>query len=493
MSDFRIDLADQRLWHGNQPVSLTGKAFSLLCLFIENENRLLTKDQILDAVWGEVNVSESLVREYVHDLRTALGDDPHEARFIETVRGRGYRYLGGIVTFDAQADDQSNRTAANSIPTLAVLPFRNLSSGAGIDYFSDGLTEDIVTGLSKIPHLSVIAHGSRPGKEPSARFVLQGAVRRTGKHVRVTAHLVDAETDRNLWAEQYDREHKDVLAMQDEIVGSIVHALGAQDGVLEKYERQRSVETQSSSQTAYDLYLRGRSRFDRHLGNFEEAESLFEKAIAADPGFAPAYSALAYLYFVRFKLIRTASFDDIHERARDLALEAIRLDQNEYRAHWVLAFLDTHMGLHAQGLAQFERALNINPNDANVLVWSAEALVYTGRASEALQRCQRAMRLNPKCPNFYYWNLGFAYFHQERYDEALAALEQMTTPEHAGRLLAATYAHLDRMEEARATAREYLKLDPGFSISTWARTEHYADPGELQRFVDGLRKAGFPD
>jgi len=506
MSDFRIDRADQRLWHGDQPVSLTGKAFALLCLFIENKNRLLTKDQILDTVWGEVNVSEGLVREYVHDLRVALGDDPNEARLIETVRGRGYRYLGGIATFEGQAAAPLSRTAAeSSIPSLAVLPFRNLSSGPGSEYFSDGITEDIVIGLSRIPHLLVIAnYSTRPfedspvssrwlGEELGARFVLQGTVRRTGKHVRVTAQLVDAATDRNLWAEQYDREHEDVLAMQDEIVGSIVHALGAPDGVLERSERRRSLGTQARSQTAYDLFLRGQSQFDRHLGNFETAESLFQRAIAADPGFAPAYSALAWLHFARFKLLRTSSFDDIHQKARDLAHMAIRLDQNEYRAHWVLGFLDTHRGRHAEGFARFERALRINPNDANVLVWSSENLVYAGRASEALERCHRAMRLNPRCPNFYYWNLGFAYFHLGRYEEALATLAQMTSPEHACRLLSATYAHLDRLGEAHSAAEEYLKLDPDFSISEWAKTEHYTDSNELQRFVDGLRKAGLPD
>jgi adenylate cyclase len=283
------------------------------------------------------------------------------------------------------------------------------------------------------------------------------------------------------------------FAVQDEIVGSIVHALGAPDGVLEISERRRSLGIQAKSQTAYDLYLRGRNQFGGLVGNFEAAERLFQGAIAADAGFAPAYSALAWLYFVRFKMLRTTSFDDIYQKAHDLALEAIRLDQNEYRAHWVLAYLDIHMGKHEQGLAQFERALSINPNDANVLVWLAEALVYAGRANEALERCQRAMRLNPKCPNFYYWVLGFSYFHLGRYEEALAALARMTSPEHAGRLLAATYAHLDRLEEARSAAEAYLKLDPGFSISGWAKTEHYTDPKELQRFVDGLRKAGLPD
>ncbi len=151
------------------------------------------------------------------------------------------------------------------------------------------------------------------------------------------------------------------------------------------------------------------------------------------------------------------------------------------------------MGKHAQALAQFDRALSINPNDANVLVWSAEVLIYWGRPGEALERCERAMRLNPSCPDFYYWLLGFSCFHLGRYEEASDALERMTSPQFARRLLAATYALQGRLEEAKSEADEYLKSDPDFSIEQWAMTEHYSDPEELQRYIEGLRKAGFPE
>ena len=219
---------------------------------------------------------------------------------------------------------------------------------------------------------------------------------------------------------------------------------------------------------------------------------LFEKAIALDPGFARAYSALAVLHFVRF-ISFNASFESIERKVLDLALHSVRLDPDDYRAHWVLGRLYVHQGKHAQGLAEFDRALRINPNDANLLANSGRALVYAGRAEEAVDRCKRAIQLNPNCPDWYWWQLGFSYFHLGRYEDALEAHERMTAPDQSHRLLAATYAHLGQLDEARHKAEEFMKLVPNFSIREWAKTESYTDPSELERYVDGLRKAGLPD
>lgn len=280
-----------------------------------------------------------------------------------------------------------------------------------------------------------------------------------------------------------------------EVVGSILYALtGAIDGVLEKSVRQHRSGYSATDMTAYDCYLQGRDHFYR-LGNagFEEAEALYEKAITLDPGFARAYSALAWLHFIRFKLFRTHNFEDIRQTALDLALQSIQLDPNDYRAHWVLGGVYMHDRKHAQSLGEFDRALGINPNDTTPLAFSGEVLVYWGRVDEALERFRRAILLNPKWPDTIYWMLGMAYFHLGDYEEALRNLQRMSAPQHGRRMLAATYAHLDRLEEARAEAKEYLKITPNFSIAVWAKSEPYTDPNELQRYVDGLRKAGLPE
>jgi TolB-like protein len=198
---FRLDLGDERLWHGDQPVEIGNKAFQLLRLLVSNPNRLLTKDQILDAVWGEVCVSEGLIKEYVHDLRLALGDDPKQPRFIETVRGRGYRFLGGIEEDERTESAEARRRPKSHSPSLAVLPFINLSGDPEQEYFSDGITEDIITELSRFRSLFVIARNSSftyrdrtanvrdIGRDLGVRYVVEGSVRREGQRVRPPSSL----------------------------------------------------------------------------------------------------------------------------------------------------------------------------------------------------------------------------------------------------------------------------------------------------------------
>ena len=391
-------------------------------------------------------------------------------------------------------------------PTIAVLPFVNLSGDPEQEYFADGISEDIITGLSKNSYINVISRNSTfaykskstrlrdVSVDSGAQYVLEGSVRKAGQRIRVTAQLIDAASNRHLWAERYDRDLDDIFAVQDEIVGSIVHALVGTDGALERSERQRSIEASTTTQSAYDCYLQARELYYRHRDvDIEEAEVLFEKTIELDPGFARAYSALAWLHLQRFKLLLTASFESMEQKVLDLAFHALRLDPDDYRAHMTLGCLYSYQGKHAKGRAEFDRALRINPNDTNLLAVSANALVYCERVDEALERCQRAIRLNPNAPDWYWKTLGFSYFHLGRYEEALEALERMTAPDQARRVLAATYAHLGRLDEARHEAEEFMKVVPNFSIKEWARTEPYTDPNELQRFVDGMRKAGLPE
>jgi adenylate cyclase len=391
-------------------------------------------------------------------------------------------------------------------PSVAVLPFENMSNDPDQNYFSDGITEDIMMGLSKNPDLHVISRNttySLKGTSVSisdlsaklgAQFVLQGSVRKAGQRVRITAQLNDAAKDQQLWAERYDRDIDDIFAVQDEVVGAIVHAMGATDGALERSARRRSAGKSETNQSAYDFYLQARAHFYRHADTgFDEAERLFKRAIELDPDFARAYSALAWLYFLRFKHLRLVPFESVEQQALELAMQSVRLDPDDYRAHWVLASIYIVQGKHAESVAAYDRALQLNPNDANLLVYSAGTLIHCGRVEQALERCQQAIRLNPNCPDWYLWELGACYFQLGRYEDALEVLRRIEAPEQVRRLLAATYAHLGRLEEARHEAQEFLKLVPGFSISEWAKTEPYTDQKELERYAVGLIKAGLPE
>jgi tetratricopeptide (TPR) repeat protein len=176
-----------------------------------------------------------------------------------------------------------------------------------------------------------------------------------------------------------------------------------------------------------------------------------------------------------------------------LALRALELDRRDFRAHWVLGGIYLHDGEHALSIAEFDKALRINPNDANLLAWSAEALTYAGLLGDAVERCDRAMRINPNCPDWYHWVKAFALFHQGRYDMALAELNRMSTPGHAGKLKAAVLALLGDLAKASEEADAFMQILPGFRVAEWALTERYADPAELDRYTDGLRKAGLPE
>ncbi len=454
---------------------------------------------------GGINVSEDMYRQVEGKIDVAF-DDLGEQRLKNVAKPvRVYSVRLGVGGPGATERLKEGLPIPDK-PTIAVLPFTNLSGDPEQEYFADGISEDIITGLSKNPDIFVISRNSTftfKGKsvrirdvseDLGAQYVLEGSVRKAGQRIRVTAQLIDATRDRHIWAEHYDRDLDDIFAVQDEVVGSIVHALGAQSGVIEKLARQRSIETSVTNVSAYDCYLQAREHFTRHGDSgFEEAQVLYEKAITLDPGYARAYSALAMLHFLRFKLFFTASFESIEQKALDLALQSVRLDPNDYRAHWVLGVIYIYQGKHAQSLAEFDRALHINPNDADLLAISSETLIYSERAEEAIDRCKHAIRLNPNCPDFYWWQLGFSYFHLGRYDDALDALERMTAPDHARRLLAAVFAHLGRLDEARNEAEEFMKVAPNFSIKEWAKMEPYTDPNDLQRYVNGLRKAGLPE
>lgn len=409
-------------------------------------------------------------------------------------------------TLSQRGPEVSRRKPRLRKPTIGVLPFHNLSDDVEQQYFVDGITDDIIISLSKFTDFDVISRNSsfafkdrghetrEVARKLGARFLVAGSARKVGPHVRVSAQLIDAIDDLQLWAERYDRSLEDIFAVQDEIVGSIVHALGSGDGAIERFYRHQEAEKPETSLDAYDCFLRARGLFYlAYDTGYDQAERLYEKAIELDPNFARAHSALAWLVFLRFKHLRETSFEVVEARALELANRSISLDPNDYRGHWVLGGIYSYQRKHAQSIAAIERATQINPNDADLLAWSSGVYIHAGRLDAALSKCQRAIRLNPNCPNWYWWELGQVYFHQARYDDALSVLLKMSEPGQAHRLLAATFAHLGRLEEATAHALAFLELVPNFSVKEFSNTEPFQDPAELDRYVSGLRLAGLPE
>lgn len=454
---------------------------------------------------GSVCVSEDAIRQFrgktLHEFRD-LGE--HSIKGLDEPL-RIFQSVLGRAPGDSESKAPSRRQGSKR-PTIGVLRFTNLSQDDEQQYFVDGITDDVITSLSKFTDVDVISRNSsfalkdqalgtrEIAQKLGARFLVTGSARRLGQRVRVSAQLVDAVDDRQLWAERYDRSLDDIFAVQDEVVGSIVHAIGTGDGVIERSYRHQAKQEPETSLNAYDCFLRARDNFYlAYDTGYDQAERMYERAIEVDPNFARAHSALAWLVFLRFKHLRATSFEAVEARALDLARKSISLDPSDYRGHWALAGIYSYQKKHAQSLAAIGRATQLNPNDADLLAWSSGVYIHAGRLETALSSCQRAIRLNPNCPDWYWWELGQVYFHQARYDDALSTLQKMSEPGQAHRLLAATLAHLGRLEEAATHASAFLERVPNFSVKEFSDTEPYQNPAELERYVSGLRLAGLPD
>jgi TolB-like protein/class 3 adenylate cyclase len=385
---------------------------------------------------------------------------------------------------------------------IAVLPFDNLSGDADQGYFSDGLTNDIITDLSKFSELFVIASHTAAaykarfaaldtlGRDLGVTYVVQGSVQRGGDRIRINVKLAETATGRHLWAERYDRKAQDLFQVQDEIVQMIVGTLVARVSIS---ERMRALHQKPENLKAYDFYLRGRAAFQGWSADSNtQARAFFTKAIELDPFFALAYGYLAYSY-VQAWLGGWERSPATLRRARDLAHQAVVLGPSDYDNQWSLGVAYVYSREFEKGMAAFERAIELCPNGPDLLADMADALVYVGRPEEAVANIQRAMRLNPIHPDSYLWSLGVALYHCGRYEEALSALTRMNQPPSlVRRHVAANLVRLGRMEEARQVATEFLKNDPEYRLERETVWPH-KNPKDLDDFITDLRRAGLPD
>ena len=392
--------------------------------------------------------------------------------------------------------------------SVAVLPFENLTGGDRDDYFVDGLVDDITTELSRSANLSVISRNStfvykgkatdtrEVGRALGVRYLLEGSVRKSRSRIRVNVQIIDAKDGSHVWAERLDRELTDVFAVQDEIVERVIGIVGGTGGKLDEIARSRAMRKDPSTLEAYDCFLRGREILNRYRvrdPEFPTAREMFEKAIERDPNFSRPYLGLAWYHYILRKWGLVDDPDKTLKRATELVRTATRLDAPDYWSHWIAGTLALCRHEFGEARSHFNRALDQNPNDTQLLAQLTDSLSYLGQADQAIELGKRAMRLNPNYPDWYPWTLAFAYFTAGQYEEAAKLLEiQQDNPE-SRRLLSATYAKLGRLESAKAAAQVFLDYNPSFSIQRWAENEPYEDSKLLNDYVDGLRKAGLPE
>jgi adenylate cyclase len=388
-------------------------------------------------------------------------------------------------------------------PSIAVLPFTNMSDDSEQEYFSDGITEDLITDLSKISGLFVIARNSvfiykgkavkiaEVGRALGVRYVLEGSVRKANGRVRITAQLADATTERHLWAERYDRDLKDIFSLQDEVAQKIVAALAVK---LTEDEEKRLVRKYTDNMEAYDSFLQGLGYKNRYTKEANvQARQLYERAIDLDPEFALAYALLGLTHLHEWQLGWSQDPRSL-EQAFELVQRAIALDDSLPLGHRFLGEVYLWKKQHEQSIAELEKAIALNPNDADGLAMLGSTLNWTGRPEEAIGLVKKAMRLNPMYPVWYLWNLGHAYFLTGRCEVAIETFKRVLDrnpgflPAHV--YLTVSYIELGRQEEARAEAAEVMKLSPQTSTGAWKQRLPYEDQAVLERLFDGLRKAG---
>jgi adenylate cyclase len=393
-----------------------------------------------------------------------------------------------------QAGDGSNECS------IALLPLHNLSGTPTDEPLCAGITGDIIHNLTRFRDLTVIAQHSalhvqalalaprQIAEQLGVRYVLTGDLRREGERLEIHAQLFGAESEQVIWSAKYDGPLGDVFAFQDEVTEVIAANLAAEIRVA---EWRRAVDSAPAELSAYGLLLRGQYLTHRYqrAANLE-ARFLFERARRLDPGYGRSYAALSRTFNLDWRYAWSDNPGAALDRALELAELAIQYDPFDARGHAEVGFACLYRRQHEASLAAYERAIDLNPNDADILAEMGDALTCVGELDRARQLLTLAMSLNPFCPDWYLWHLGGVHFSEGDYGLAIDTLRKMRDQSEAHRLLASSCAHLGKMDEARHHAAQLMKVHPNFSIDHWRKVPPFKDPEEVERLIDGLRKAG---
>ena len=543
MADWEVLAASDRIRRGTTEIKLEPKVMAVLVCLADRRGELVTREQLEREVWGGTVVGYDALTSSIIKLRKALGDSSRHPRFIETVSKKGYRLIAPvrrthepgapiIVPAPAPTVNRSRRMrlaglaivviaaaglavffrgdllrpapTAPDKPSIVVLPFGNLGNDPAQAYFTDGITADITTSLSKLSGLFVIASSSAQSyREPptdikqvaetlGVRYVLEGNVRRSGNRLRVNVQLVDAATGFHLWAERYDRDMQHVLDVQDDVTAKIVNALSVE---LTEAERQRGARRYTINVDAYDEFLRGQSLYVRSTPEDNlQARALFQQAINRDPGFARAYGAMALSYVDEARFGWGKNPAAALERAFELANKAVALDDQLPQAYRALSYVYLHKRELARAIDAIQRAITLDPNDADGRASLALTHIYNENYEAAIRILREAMQLNPHYPARYASALGHAYYFLGRHEDAVVtlrdAIERNAHYLSSYVFYTAALIRLGKNDEAAWAATQIRSLSPNFSAENISGMFPIKDPAKLCALVDDLKRAG---
>jgi TolB-like protein len=521
--NYVFDVDRQELLCGGGRVAVEPGVLDLLRYLIENRERVVSKDDLIAHVWGGRIVSESTMTSRITAARQAIGDSGEGQRLIRTIARKGIRFVGTVRENQGSADlsvaggDPSEVVVHSrppvvgaapqrlpDKPSIAVLPFTNMSGDPEQEYFSDGITEDIITALSRLRWFFVIARNStfafkgqgvdvrQVGRDLGVSYVLEGSVRRSGQRLRVTSQLLDAMTGNHVWSDRYDRELTDIFVLQDEITASVTAAI---EPKLVAAEGLRAETRSIGDLSAWDLVARSLSHFWKFTAaECETAIAILRQAVQRYPNYAPAHSMLGFALTMS-GFVGWSPAEAERKFAMQLARRASELDDSDPWAHMVLGYLAMMDRQTHEAVRHFQAALDLNPNFAAAVGSMGFALTLDGQSEEAMRYLERATRMSPRDPftGVFFAPIGSAHYMAGRYEEAVKWARESVRQRHeylgAHRVLCAGLAQAGQVEEAKAALKILRQLQPNLSIAWVRQSLPYTDRA-MPRFLDGLRKAG---
>jgi adenylate cyclase len=504
IADLRVDPALDEICRDGRTIKLEPKAMQLLMCLAERAGEVVSVEELLDLVWKDVVVSPDSVYAAVAALRRTLGDDPKTPKYIANVVRRGYRLIAPV---SAWADPRSVPPAsADSTPpdkpSIVVMPFANLSGDPAQDYFSDGISEDIITELSRWRLLAVRSRSAsfryrgvaidtkQVARELNVRFVVEGSVRRMGERIRIGVQLVDAETGNDIWVEKFDRRSDEIFAVLDRVVQTLVSTLV---GRVQVSVNERSRRKPPASLAAYECVLKCNALSWDDPASAAEASRLVEKAIELDPEYAMAHSLVAALCYSRWE-DGPLSSDAALEKAYTFAMRAVELDDSESTCQALLAHICVQRRDFDVAVRYARRAVELNPNNQ----WNAAdlglVLVYVGELEEAVVSFSKAREIDPYFEEPWYWRMAsLAHMSMQHYADALTMLGHVrvrAAPYAA--LRAGCQAMLGDFDSAHTSVAECLSMTPDFSVAKFVNNQPFKIPAHAEQLAASLRLAGLP-
>jgi TolB-like protein/Tfp pilus assembly protein PilF len=488
--EFEVDSDRYLIKHAGEPVVVNPLAFDLLVYLMKNSDRVVTREELLDRLWHDKVVTDAALDARLRDARKAVGDDGAAQGVIKTCRGRGYQFVAEIdeSAMPDEAHVPSEPGAAwedfssSDAPSIAVLPFTNLSGDPAQDCFVDGTTNEIITGLSRVPGLFVIASNSTMtykgqnvnisivGREQGVSHVLEGSIQKSGDHIRVTAQLIDATSGLHVWAGRFQSRLSDIFAVQDEITQKVMTELQVKL-VTGEYARPWSAGTRNLD--AWELLLQARTRMTSFArDDCLIARQLLKQVLELDANYSTAWVMLGYICWMESNWGWTADMADSLDRAREYAQKALAIEPDNPDAHALFGQIHLVRGDHAKAIAMTKKAVNLAPGDSRMNGLLGNVLIDAGRIREGIQRMRLAIRLCPNPLPWYLLVLGAGLHLANENPEAIDMLEKAVAnmPESIlPRLwLVSALVELDRLDDASILLKEVLDLDPGFSALSWA-------------------------